>query len=306
MINNNNSLKILPSDITAIILTYNEEKHIERCINSIKYTAKRIVIIDSYSNDNTLNILKKHNVEVLQNKFINQSKQLNWGIENAKIKTNWVLRLDSDEILTHSLIKKISENLTNYASKISGITVNRELIFFGKNINFGGVFPHKTLRIWKNGKGKCDDLWVDEHVMVDGEVTHINEPIIDENLNNLNWWVKKHKSYAIREAISFLLYKVNLTNYISNLDKGGQFKKKKKYTIYYKLPIILRPLILFMYSFFFRLGFLNGWQGLVFHFLQGFWFRFLVDFTILELKIKMKKDNLTLVQVVKSKYGYLI
>ena len=80
MTNNNNSLKILPSDITAIILTYNEEKHIERCINSIKYTAKIIVIIDSYSNDNTLNILKKHNVEILQNKFINQSKQLDWGI----------------------------------------------------------------------------------------------------------------------------------------------------------------------------------------------------------------------------------
>ena len=228
MANNNDNLKILPSDITAIILTYNEEKHIERCILSIKDTAKKIIIIDSFSTDNTLNILKKHNIEILQNKFINQSKQLNWGLENASIKTNWILRLDADEVLTKTLIKKISENLKSYPPEISGISVNRKLIFFGKNINFGGTFPHKTLRIWRNGQGKCEDAWVDEHIIVDGKVTHINAAIIDENLNNLNWWINKHKSYAAREAINFLLLKANLTNYISKLNNMAQFKKKKK------------------------------------------------------------------------------
>ena len=255
MANNNDNLKILPSDITAIILTYNEEKHIERCLLSIKDTAKKIIIIDSFSTDNTLNILKKHNVEILQNKFINQSKQLNWGLENASIKTKWILRLDADEVLTKTLIKIIFENLKSYPPEISGISVNRKLIFFGKNINFGGTFPHKTLRIWRNGKGKCDDTWVDEHIIVDGKVIDINANIIDENLNNLNWWINKHKSYATREAINFLLSKANLTNYISKLDNLTQIKKKKKYQIYYKLPIILRPLALFLYSYFFRLGF---------------------------------------------------
>jgi glycosyltransferase involved in cell wall biosynthesis len=303
---NNNFFKTEPCDLTAIILTYNEEKHIERCINSVKHIVKRVVVIDSYSTDNTLDILKKNNFEFLQNKFINQSKQLDWGLENAKITTKWILRLDSDEILSNKLIKKISENLSNYPSKITGISVNRELFFLGKNINYGGVFPHKTLRIWKNGKGKSDGSWVDEHIIVDGEVVHLEETIVDENLNNLNWWMNKHKSYALREAINYLLSTTSLTNYVSNLDNMKLLKKKRKYTIYYKLPIMLRPLMLFLYSYFFRLGFLNGWQGLVFHFLQGFWFRLLVDIKILQIKKLMKKNNLSLKKAVKNKYNYLI
>ena len=278
-----NKLENLSEDVTAIVLTYNEEKHIERCILSINKFVKRIIIIDSFSTDNTLKIVKKYNIETLQNKFVNQSKQLNWGLNNSNIKTEWILRIDADEILTKSLIKKVSENLKDYSPNISGITVNRKLIFFGKKIDFGGFFPHKTLRVWKNGKGKCEDAWVDEHVITDGKVIHINEDIIDENLNNLNWWINKHKSYAIREAINFLLTKKNLEDNDLKINNLGQFSKKKlKFEIYYKLPVFLRPLLLFLYSYFFRLGLLNGWQGLVFHSLQGFWFRFLVDIKIKE------------------------
>ena len=84
---NTQALHTLHTDITAIILTYNEEKHIERCILSIKDLTKRIVIIDSLSDDNTLNIVKQHNIEVLQNKFVNHAKQINWGHKNANINT---------------------------------------------------------------------------------------------------------------------------------------------------------------------------------------------------------------------------
>ena len=125
MLKTEDNTQDLQADITAIILTYNEEKHIERCISSIRNFVKRIVVIDSFSNDSTLNILKKYDVEILQNKFINQSKQLNWGLENSNIKTEWMLRLDADEIVTKSLIEKVSEDLKNYSSNISGITVNR-------------------------------------------------------------------------------------------------------------------------------------------------------------------------------------
>ena len=300
-----NKLENLSEDITAVVLTYNEEKHIERCILSMNKFVKRIIIIDSFSTDNTLNIIKKYNIETLQNKFVNQSKQLNWGLNNSNIKTEWILRIDADEILTKSLIKKVSKNLKDYSPNISGITVNRKLIFIGKKIDFGGFFPHKTLRVWRNGKGKCEDAWLDEHVVVDGEVIHINEDIIDENLNNLNWWINKHKSYAIREAINFLLTKKNLEDNDLKINNLGQFSKKKiKLEIYYKLPVFLRPLLLFLYSYFFRLGLLNGWRGLVFHSLQGFWFMFLVDVKIKELKKIMNNNNLTLAQAVKSQYNY--
>ena len=106
----NNSL----ADITAIILTYNEEMHIERCILSIKDIVKRIVVIDSFSTDNTLNIVKKYNIEVFQKEYISFSDKINWSLKNANIKTNWVLRLDADEIMTKALAKEIVENLGHY------------------------------------------------------------------------------------------------------------------------------------------------------------------------------------------------
>ena len=94
-----------------------------------------------------------------------------------------------------------------------------------------------------------------------------------------------------------------MKKYGTNLDDLAHLSKKKnKSRVYYKLPIILRPLLLFLYSYFFRLGFLNGWQGFVFHFLRGFWYRLLVDLKILEFKKLMKNKHLTLEQVVKSKY----
>ena len=98
-----NKLENLSEDITAVVLTYNEEKHIERCILSMNKFVNRIINIDSLSTDNTLNIIKKYNIETLQNKFVNQSKQLNRGLNNSNIKTEWILRIDADEILTKSL-----------------------------------------------------------------------------------------------------------------------------------------------------------------------------------------------------------
>ena len=135
----NNSL----ADITAIILAYNEEKHIQRCIQSLKFHIKRIVVIDNYSTDNTLSILKKNNIEVFQNKFINYAIQFTWGINISEIKTKWILRIDSDEYLTKEFAATISDKLNALPSNISGVSINRRNIFLGKEIKFGGTFPKK-------------------------------------------------------------------------------------------------------------------------------------------------------------------
>ena len=295
----------LPTDITAIILTYNEEKHIERCILSIKDLAKKIVIIDSLSDDNTLNIVKQHNIDVLQNKFVNHAKQINWALKNANINTKWILRFDADEVLTEKLAKKIHGNLKNLPPNVAGVSINLKLFFFGKNINLGGVYPQKRLRIWKNGSGKCSDDWVDEHINVEGDIVHFDEDIIDNNLKNIAWWTEKHNKYSTKEAINFILneQKIKKENF-SKTNRETKLNKFSKFGLYYKLPSGIRPFLLFIYRYFFLLGFLNGWQGLVFHSLQGFWFRFLVDVKIKELIKIMNNNNLTLAQAVKSQYNY--
>ena len=94
-------------DLTAVILTYNEEKHIERCILSLKKIAKKIVIVDSYSKDKTIKVARKYNVKIYKNKFLNHSQQVNWALSNIRFKTKWILRIDADEYLTIDLKKNL-------------------------------------------------------------------------------------------------------------------------------------------------------------------------------------------------------
>ena len=125
---------------------------------------------------------------------------------------------------------------------------------------------------------------MDEQIIVKGKVFHINQNLIDENLNDLKWWKLKHRNYAKREAISFLNNKKNKNKFkfkkkLKNVRKRKHLKEK----IYYKLPIFLRPLLFFLYSLTFKLGIITGWQGLVFYYYQTLWFRLLVDINIFKL-----------------------
>ena len=304
MLNAENNAETLQSDTTAIILTYNEEKHIKRCILSINQYVKKIIIIDSFSKDETVKIAKKYNAEVAQINLDNMSKYLNWGLNNIKITTNWILRIDADEFFTRELGKQVVKNLKIYNQDISGISVNRKFIFLKKDINFGGTFPHKTLRIWRTGKGKCQDVWMDEQIIVDGKVVHIDESLIDHNLNKLSWWIKKHKTYSIRESINYLLKKNDSQLNIESSVDNTKLKQGKKMKIYYKFPIFIRPIFLFLYSYVIKFGFLNGWQGFVLCILQVLWFRFLVDINILQTERIIKKQKLSLQEAIKLKYGY--
>ena len=137
----------MTADITAIILTNNEEKHLDRCINSLKNIIKRIVIIDSFSTDATLEILKNHNVEFFQKEWLNYSSQLNWGIEKANVKTKWILRIDPDELPSENFKKNIINYLEKISPEVCGISILRKLIFLDKEIKFGGDFPQRGVRI---------------------------------------------------------------------------------------------------------------------------------------------------------------
>ena len=288
-------------DITAIILTYNEERHIKRCILSIKKFVKKIIIVDSFSTDKTLEIAKKFKVKVYKHKFINQAKQINWVLKTKKFHTNWILRIDADEYLTKKLKKEVKKNINTLNSNYDGISFNRVIKFLNKEIYYGGTSPHKTLRIWKNKKGKSEDVWMDEQIIVKGKVLHINQSLIDENLNELKWWKHKHRNYALREAINFYDNKKKkfhnkFEKKFNNVRKRKEFKEK----IYYEFPIFLRPFLFFLYSIIFKLGIISGWQGLVFYYYQVLWFRLLVDIKIYQLNKMTKKQHISLAKSLKS------
>lgn len=276
-------------DISVIILTLNEELHIRRCIENVKPIAKRIFVVDCFSKDRTTDIAKELGAEVYQHEWPgNQAAQFNWALENLPITTKWVLRLDADEYLTPELIDELQSKLPNIDKDVSGIILNRRHIFMGKWVKHG-VYPVKLLRIFYYGKGLCELRLMDEHIQItEGCVVEFDNDFCDHNLNNLSWFCHKHVNYAIREAVEMLDIELNLTG-VAETDAHKQIsaqalQKRMKKHQYAKQPLFWRSFAYFCYRYFFKLGFMEGKEGFLWHFLQGWWYRTLVDAKIFEIK----------------------
>jgi len=282
-------------NITALIITKNEEIHIERCINNIKKLVSDVLIIDSFSNDNTIEIAKKLNIKFIQNKFINHAKQFNFGLSQLSQDTDWVLKIDADEILTSSLIAEIKNKLPQLDKNINGIYIKRHLVFQDTLIKYGRLSPVRLLRLFRFQKGKCDNRWVDEKIKVEGKTVQFKEYIIDQNLKSLSEWIRKHDRYSSAEALNYLLIKYNSS--FNNIEQSQlnfetlSVVSLKSRNLYAKLPLIIRAFIIFSYRYFFCLGFLHGKAGLIYFFLQSLWYRILVDAKILEVEKLIKKNT---------------
>ncbi|MHA8065866.1 glycosyltransferase family 2 protein [Aquirufa sp. ROCK2-A2] len=284
------------STITAIILTYNEEMHIERCIKSLQSFCTRICVIDSYSTDRTVEMVRSLGAEVFQHTWENNyAKQLNWGIQNCQISTDWTLRIDADEYFPIELQKEISSKMDNLKPSVFGVQLNRRVIFKNHLIRFGGFKEFQLLRIWRTGHGVCEQRLMDEHIILDGgEVVSFQHYLVDENLNSMHWWVQKHNNYARREAADALNLAYHLMETTDLSEKAGvkqaKFHRFLKNQVYQKLPLGIRPVLYFLYRFIFRLGFLDHPKVWIFHFMQGLWYRLLVDITINEVEKRTQGD----------------
>lgn len=292
------------SIISFIVLTYNEEKHISRCIDSILPLTREIYIVDSFSTDRTVEIAVKMGAKVLQNKWSNHSIQLNWGIENAQITTPWIMRMDADEYLTEDLVAELKEKLPTLGNEITGLTLNYRHYFWGKWIRHGTRYPIPLLRIWRNGVGKIENKWMDERVVLsEGKTIQLKSDFIHDDLNDLSFFIQKHNGYATREAIDLLNkeYKVYIEEQPASSKSHINLYLKNKF--YSGSFLFIRVFIYFLYRYFICLGFLDGIPGLVYHFLQGFWYRFLVDAKIYELKRQFGNDQEKIIGFLKDKYN---
>lgn len=287
--------------LTVIILAHDEARHIERCIASVRDVAARIVVVDSGSKDGTPDLARAMGAEVLHHAWVNYATQFNWAIDNAAATTDWTMRLDADEVVLPGLLAKLR---TLGSVGAQGITINRQIHFLGRWIRWGGIYPVRMLRLWRTGHGRCEDRWMDEHILVDGPVIHWDADIADINLNNIGWWTAKHNGYATREAIDELLRAARADSADGGAI-GGQAKAKRwiKRNVYAHLPLGGRAAAYFVYRYIVRLGFLDGWQGLAFHGLQGGWYRFLVDVKISEMRMAMAARQCSLADLAAQDYG---
>ncbi|CAM3710842.1 glycosyltransferase family 2 protein [Aquirufa aurantiipilula] len=272
--------------ISILLLTYNEEIHLERCIQNVQKLSNQLFIIDSFSTDKTLEIAAKYHIPVIQNKFIHHANQINYALEVYPFETDFIIRVDCDELLSDELIEEINECLNNDSlDSINGFYMQRKVKFMGGIIHYGMTNPMWLLRIWKRGEGKCDDKWMDEKIVLNQPNTHnLKHLIFDHNLNNLTWWTQKHNLYASRESIEVLKHRylnaAEITDKLPFKDTLIHFLK----SFYNKSPIFVRSILLFHYSYFLRLGILDGIRGLMWNILQVFWYRFLVDAKVYEFE----------------------
>ena len=243
-------------NLSVIILTYNEEIHIQRCIESVIDIASNIYVVDSYSNDRTVEIANKYNASVYYNKWENNhSKQFNWALNNLPIDSEWILRLDADEYLLPDLTNEIKIRLNSLDRNINGIIFKRRHIFLSKWIK-NGTYPVKLLRLFRYKKAICEQRWMDEHiVLLEGEIIEFENDFVDHNLNNLSWWIQKHNGYSIKEAIDLLDIEFNFTDVSQSkgrLNQQANVKRelKKRYT---NQPLFLRAFLFFIYRYILKL-----------------------------------------------------
>lgn len=295
------------TSLSVIILTYNEQLHIERCIRSIQTITDKIFIIDSFSNDNTVEIAESLGATVVQNKWVSYSFQFNYGIKNLPFDTEWLMRMDADEYITPELADEIKNTLHQKPDNITGLYIKRRVMFMNKWIRHGGYYPIWLLRIWRKNKGFCEELWMDEHIKItEGTTENLNNDIVDHNLNNLTWWTQKHNNYATREVIDLLNITYNFENKDTITPKlfGSQEQRKRYLKVKYgSLPLFTRPFFYFLYRYFWKMGFRDGTKGVIWHVLQGFWYRFLVDAKIYELYQSAGRDKESIIDYFKKEYG---
>lgn len=290
-------------DISVIILTYNEKIHIQRCINNAKRFAKDIYLVDCFSNDGTVEMAEALGAKVFQHPWENYSKQFNWALQNLPITTEWVWRMDADEYLSDSLIDELHLKLPSLPDGINGFTAPCLRIFMGKYIKHG-IIPLILLRLFKIKYAVCENRYMDEHIQLsEGKIETLGNPFYDDNLNGLTWWTNKHNGYATREAIDLLLTEYNLLPQESVVNSGAHSESiRKKKLKYIKLPLFWRAFAFFILRYFFRLGFLDGKEGFLWHFLQGFWYRTLADAKVYEIKKKYNFDSKKIQAFLKENY----
>jgi len=262
--------------ISVLILTYNEELNINKCLSSIPKYIDDIVIIDSFSDDKTRqNALKDNRVRFYKNAFEGYAEQLRYAINQIDYKYDYIFRIDADEELIDvvSLAEKINSVILSGPDAV--YTVNRSISFLGTQLKYGGCGEVKVPRIISTKTAHVTNVPIDEHFYtLNHEVRDSQIAVLDRCNKGLDFWLSKHISYASLEAIN-----------MRNIAAGEETSLKRK--LYYRLPGPTRPLIYFFYRYFLQFGFLDGSAGFNYLFLQAFWFR-----QIVEIKHhQRKRDN---------------
>ena len=275
--------------ISAIVLTFNEEKNLPACLASLDGLVEQVFVVDSGSTDRTLDIARQAGATLASHAFEHYGAQRNWAIDHLPVTSPWTLHIDADERLTSELRASITAALARNDPEIAGFLVSRRTMFMGQWIRHGGHYPAWHLRVVRTGAGRCEDRLYDQHFYVSGTVQKLQGDLIDTLTPDVATFTARHLRWAALEAAEHETSADATGRIRGRLDSDNAIERRRWLRDWYaRLPLFVRPTAYFLYRYVVRLGFLDGRAGLVFHVLQGFWFRFLVDALILERRLRRK------------------
>lgn len=275
----------MPLPISVVVLAFNEEKNLPDCLASLGDLAAEVFVVDSGSTDNTVEIARKFGADVVIHKFENYSQQRNWALESLPFTQEWVLNLDADHRLTPALRIELKSRFQQGApTNVQGFLICRRTIFLGKWIRFGGQYPVFHAPLFQRQAGRCEDRLYDQHFCVSGNLEPLNGDIEDILTDSITRFIERHNRWASLEAEYQIMSRDSRSNGQIQPLLWGNAQQRRRYFKhrYERLPRLLRPFLYFLFRYFILLGFLDGRRGLIFHLLQGFWFRFLIDAKIIE------------------------
>jgi glycosyltransferase involved in cell wall biosynthesis len=272
----------LKGTVSAIVLTFNEGANLDACLHGLRDCATEILIVDSGSTDNTLQIAAAHDAVVFFHPFESHARQWEWALNNLPLRSEWVLGLDADQVVTPQLAHELQTLGEPQFQNVDGIYINRRQIFRNQWIRHGGYYPKYLLKLFRPGRVLTDenDL-VDHHFHVAGPVVKLSHDLIEANRkeDDISFWIEKHNRYAKKLALEeFRRRRGERPDLIPASWSGNPDQRTLRMKhLWLHMPLYVRPFLYFGYRYFLRLGFLDGKEGAIFHFMQAFWYRMLVD-----------------------------
>ncbi len=278
-------------DITVVVLTRDEERNLGTCLTSVSGVAREIFVVDSFSADKTVQIAASLGASVYQHSFETHARQWDWAFQHLPIQTEWILALDADQSLTPELAAELSGMMETVSPELGGFYIKRRYVFCGKPVRFGGYGSKWMLKLFRRSS-----VLLDEKELLDfrfyvksGRTGYLKNEIVENNHkdDDLRVWKDKHRRFAKVQAREELRYRrLKRPSWLIRVNPFGSPDERVLFwkSVWYWLPRYVRPGIYFLYRYFFRLGFLDGRNGLIYHGLQAFWYRMLVDREIGRLK----------------------
>jgi len=234
------------STLSAVIITYNEERNIRDCLESIKWVDE-IVVVDAYSSDRTVEIAREYTDKVYRHPWLGYGGQKNFGINQAT--SDWVLIVDADERVTEELRHEIQATLQSPDEEAVGYEIPRKNYFHGQWMRWAGQYPDYQLRLFKRTYGRYDRRRIHEHLILTGEKKFLKKPL-------------EHFSY---QSISDYLRRLNV---YTTLGAEEKFQIKKTIQQYYDL--VIRPVSTFIKFYILKQGIREGIRGFILSILASF------------------------------------